>query len=447
MPNDCHIGIDWGTHSSKLCIHYGLRCIAAPIFSSDIVSTRGRIVFGPEEHPKQDQIVRGLKGDLIKNSLTEQFWGNQSRPDTGTSLGEAVALSLTCLVAEAKRLLTVAGAGSAFADAELGFSFPNSLAEDGRRARMAARNFCEAAQVAVAVVSASRAGESPLPGIRYSTTEWKLRVNSTRLRLAANPPAPITLDTANSYRLVPPQAGPAWRFIVESSAAGIPYLRAMQLSTARGVRGLGKLLVIDIGAGWTDVGYMLRTTNIATGASAFCYLRPASAFPIAGNELTEGLLKHFRALNRRMSFAEAEAQKTSGTSWCNLPFVSAWMKQMCDHVETYVRGIPDERWLPAAGPLSIVVTGGSGLIPGLKEKLVESVRSAMRARHFESQKCDAVIAVSRYEPRFGFKTEADVARRAVSFGAADRDKPGFRYVDKFDPPILRLTVAAKQGWV
>ena len=126
MPNDCHIGIDWGTHSSKLCIHYGLRCIAAPIFSSDIVSTRGRIVFGPEEHPKQDQIVRGLKGDLIKNSLTEQFWGNQSRPDTGTSLGEAVALSLTCLVAEAKRLLTVAGAGSAFADAELGFSFPNS---------------------------------------------------------------------------------------------------------------------------------------------------------------------------------------------------------------------------------------------------------------------------------------------------------------------------------
>ena len=224
MPNDCHIGIDWGTHSSKLCIHYGLRCIAAPIFSSDIVSTRGRIVFSPEEHPKQDQIVRGLKGDLIKNSLTEQFWGNQSRPDTGTSLGEAVALSLTCLVAEAKRLLTVAGPArlsptrnwdspslTRSRKTEGGLGWRQGIS--AKRHRLQSQSFQR------------RAGRSPLPGIRYSTTEWKLRVNSTRLRLAANPPAPITLDTANSYRLVPPQAGPAWRFIVESSAAGIPSAR------------------------------------------------------------------------------------------------------------------------------------------------------------------------------------------------------------------------------
>ena len=447
MSNDCYIGIDWGTHSSKLCIGSGRRWIAAPMFSSDIVSTRDSIVFGEVEHPKQDEIVRGLKGDLIKNSLAAQFWGNDNRLDTGTSLGEAVAFSLTCLVAEAKRLFEEAGIGSAFVDAELGFSFPNWLAEDGRRAAVAAKNFCEAAQVAVAIVSTSQKGSIPLPKVRYSIAEWKSLVGAERQRLANSKIAAITLDSANSTRFVLPYTGPAWRFIVESGAAGIPYLRVMKLPTARGVSGLGKLLVIDIGAGSTDVGYMLRTINVNTGAPAFYYLRPASAFPIAGNELTEDLLKHFRAQNRRMGYAEAEAQKTSGTSWCNLPFVSAWMKQICDHVETYVRGIPDERWLPTARPLNIVLTGGSGLVPGLKEKLVESVRSAMRTRNFDSQTCDAVTAISRYEPRFDFRTEADVARRAVSFGAADGDKPGFRYVDKFDPPILRPTVVVKPGWV
>lgn len=447
MSNNAFIGIDWGTHSSKLCISSTQRYIDAPLFSSDILSADGRIAFGIGDHSKEDEIIRGLKGDLIKNSLAAPFWSSENRLDTGTSLGEAVAFALACLVAEAKRLLHAKVSGVSFEEAELGFSFPNWLAEDGKKAAVAAQNFCEATQVAVAIVAQCAESALPHPGKAYAIDKWKRTVHAAREAVAGTKLSSVTLESANRTGFCLSSDGPTWRFIVESGAAGIPYLRIMQLPRQRGIGGLGKLLVVDVGAGSTDVGYMLRTTNVETGRPTFYHVRPAPAFPIAGNQLTEDLLKHYRAQNRLMGYREAEAQKVSGSSWCNLPFVSAWMKQICDHVETYVHGIPDDRWLPVAKPLNIVVTGGSGLVPGLKDKLVEAARNALRARRFDSKTCEAVKAINRYEPRFDFKTEADVARRAVSFGAADPDKPGFRYVDKFDPPFTHATVKAAPRWV
>jgi len=41
---------------------------------------------------------------------------------------------------------------------------------------------------------------------------------------------------------------------MESGAAGLPYLRAMNVELVPGCPGLAKLLVIDVGAGSTDVG-------------------------------------------------------------------------------------------------------------------------------------------------------------------------------------------------
>jgi hypothetical protein len=433
MSDNAFIGVDWGTHSSKLCISSAQTYIDAPLFSSDIVSADGQIAFGIGEHMKEDEIVRGLKGDLIKNSLSARFWSAENRLDTDTSLGEAVAFSLACLIAEAKSIVRDKVAGTSFKGAELGFSFPNWLAEDGRKSAVAAQNFCEAAQVAVAVVLQCPDDATPHPGKPYPIAKWKRTIDATRAGLAGTQLSSITLESANRTEFCLSGDGPTWRFIVESGAAGIPYLRNMRLPKNLGVRGLGKLLVVDVGAGSTDVGYMLRTINVQSGEPTFYHLRPASALPVAGNQLTEDLQKHFRAQDRLMGYREAEAQKTSGSSWGNLPFVSAWIKQICDHVETYVHGIPDHRWLPVEIPLNIVVTGGSGLVPGLREKLVESVQNALSARNFESKTCKAVRAVNRYEPRFDFKTEADVARRAVCFGAADPDKPNFRYVPKFDP--------------
>jgi hypothetical protein len=97
-------------------------------------------------------------------------------------------------------------------------------------------------------------------------------------------------------------------------------------------------------------------------------------------------------------------------------------------------------------PLRIVVTGGSGLVPGLKEAVRVSVTEALHVRHFDRQTCDAVQTVNRYEPRFTFETEAEVARRAVCFGAADPDKPGFRYMEKMDAPTPAMRLAGAR-WV
>src|SRR5207247_355076 len=125
MSTNVFIGIDWGTHSSKLCISSAHRYVDAPLFSSDIISADGKIIFGVAEHDKQDEVVRGLKGELIKNSLAAPFWGRDNRLDTGTSMGEAITFSLACLIAEAKHLLRAKVTGSSFQRAELGFSFPN----------------------------------------------------------------------------------------------------------------------------------------------------------------------------------------------------------------------------------------------------------------------------------------------------------------------------------
>jgi len=216
----------------------------------------------------------------------------------------------------------------------------------------------------ICFVSNCAATSIPQPGKPYVIEKWKHTVQTTRETLSEKKLSSLTLESANSANFSLDAGSPTWRFIVESGAAGIPYLRVMQLPRQRGIGGLGKLLVVDVGAGSTDVGYMLRTTNLESGEPIFYHLRPAPAFPIAGNQLTEDLLKHYRAQNRRMGYREAEAQKTSGTSWCNLPFVRAWRKQICDHVETYVLGIPDDRWLPVEKPLNVVVTGGSGLVAG-----------------------------------------------------------------------------------
>ena len=57
-----------------------------------------------------------------------------------------------------------------------------------------------------------------------------------------------------------------------------------------------------------------------------------------------------------------------------------------------------------------------------------------------------VDAVDKYKPTFNLETEAEVARRAVSFGAADPDKPGFRYMVKMDAPAGPMRMAGR-SWV
>lgn len=449
MSAQFQVGIDWGTHSSKICIvDLKRNYLSGPLFSSALLHHGDDLVLAPKGRINEHELVRSLKSDLIQHSRSVQFWSRDDRPDSGTSLGEAVAFSLICLLSESRRWLRRDYGEVDLRQVEVGFSMPNWLAEDTDRATIAAGRFCEATRVAIHIIARQKAVDTPAPGEPFSISRLKQLVADARATPCEDHDKYPTIEAVNrtAFSLTP--EGPKWRFIVESGAAGLPYLRAMALANRPGVGGLAKLLVIDVGAGSTDVGYMLKTSNVTTGAPTFYYFHPASTFAEAGNALTEELVKYYRAQNSAITWAEAEAEKIANTSWHKLPFVQLWIRHICDHVAQYIRGVPDERWLPMPVTLHLVVTGGSGLVPGLKKHLHDAVIDTLGKRKFDFRTGGkiSVDVVDKYKPTFNLEAEADVARRAVSFGAADPDKPGFRYVPKMDAPTGPMRMPS-QNWV
>jgi len=64
----------------------------------------------------------------------------------------------------------------------------------------------------------------------------------------------------------------------------------------------------------------------------------------------------------------------------------------------------------------VVVTGGSGLVPGLKEMVKASVLEAFEARSFARDTIAQVKLQGAHLPDLSFKAEAEYARRAVCLG-------------------------------
>jgi len=445
MPADYFIGIDWGTHSSKwsLVSNSGTR---VELISSNLFCSPNELILSPKEGDgDRDQVVRRLKGVLIQDPLGQDFWGAQ-RKDTGTSLGEAIAFSLCSLICASIGRARKDAVDADYGDIELGLSFPNWIADRDRGSLVAAQNFCEAVDVAVRVLSDQRQQELPLPHRSFAKAKWKEMVASVRTAKARSVQE-LTVEDMTSTLFKADNNGLSWRFLVESGAAGIPYLRAMETEAVPGTPGLAKLLVIDIGAGSTDVGYMLRVMRRDSGKPNFYFFRPATSFPEAGEVLTRSLMHHNMAKGKAMPFAEAEATKIQSTGWHKLAFVQAWIDRISDYVREYMEGVPDERWLPMPVALNVVLTGGSSLVPGLKARIKEGVIEALRARRCKQSVLDKVSVADRYRPRFDFRTEAEIAQRAVCIGAADTDKPGFKYIAKMDAPTRGGFRVGKKGWV
>ncbi len=93
--------------------------------------------------------------------------------------------------------------------------------------------------------------------------------------------------------------------------------------------------------------------------------------------------------------------------------------------------------------LNVVITGGSGLVPGLREEIREAVNEALKAREFSPS---TIHLSTDHIPRLSFRDESEYARRAVSLGAADYDKPGLHFQEKMEPPI-RVKVETGPSWV
>lgn len=438
------LGVDWGTHSSKwACYLPDERTYFRnlPLYSSDLTCKDGSLLFGLES-PNDDDGVRGLKGVLINDPLGGSFWTTE-RLDTGTSLGEAVSFSLCCLLVDA--LKAIADQPGSNQGVDIGFSFPNWLVDTGRKVEAAAKNFREAAAVAVHIAASVKTEELPRPGTRFSTKAWRGLV-AAALEQGAGKTEAFNIETIMQVSFRSPNDKLRWGFITESGAAGLPYLRAMDIEEVPGAHGLAKLLVVDVGAGSTDIGYMLRVEHRETGKEKLYYFMPASSFPVAGNELTRELMNHYRAMNQPITQTEAEARKLQQTGWDKLAFVDTWRTRIAQHVGEYVRGVPDYRWLPLPVTLNIVVTGGSGLVPGLKDCIRSAIVDALGSRSVESKTIQKISTPGEHLPNLSFRTEAEYARRAVCLGASDGDRPGCMYIPQMDAPTkVRLATAPK--WV
>jgi hypothetical protein len=378
---------------------------------------------------------------MIHDPLGSPFWSSEDREDTGTSLGEAVAFSLCCLANDAlKKTAKYQG------EKQIGISFPNWLVDDDRKVKAAARNFREAVAVALELVSMLPADSLPLPGIPFQIKEFKKLVNQARLKIKQGPDFNVTDIMKVSFSSS--NAVLKWSFITESGAAGLPYLRAMSIERVPGLPGLAKLLVVDVGAGSTDIGYMLRTRNLKTGKESLYYFPPASSLPVAGNQLTHELMSHFRSRNERLTYIEAELMKLQNTGWDKLTFVATWKAQIGQHVQEYIEGLPDHRWLPMPVALNVVVTGGSGLVPGLKEVIKDSIRRGMAARKktVDHRTIQKIATPGEHLPTLRFDTEAEYARRAVALGASDADRPGCTYIAEMEE-AFQVQIQTGTKWV
>ena len=162
--------------------------------------------------------------------------------------------------------------------------------------------------------------------------------------------------------------------------------------------------------------------------------------------LTQELKNYYNARNDPITDREAENRKLQNTSWADLPFVASWRRRIREHVREYVEGIPDDRWLPLPVPLNIVVTGGSGLVPGLADAVKDAVLRAFEHLRIDQRTRREVILSGSHLPNLSFQTEAEYAQRAVCLGASDLEKPGFRYVPRMDPPP-RTRIQVPQRWV
>lgn len=445
-----YLGIDWGSHSSKWAGWFAgdAKFVSKmPVYSSNLARTGDSLTFSPDANTlDEDSLITSVKTRLIQDPLGQDFWG-ADRLDTGTSLGEAVAFSLCCLLNDA---LSHIKDSVGECPIDIGFSFPNWLVERTRAGKTAVKHFRQAVELTVNLFGYVPYNKLPYPQRSFPIIRWKKLVCEAlaRVREEGGDGKTLSIDNMTQRVFSLPAYDVEWSFLVESGAAGLPYLRAMRMDIelVPGAPGLVKFLVIDVGAGSTDVGYMLRVRNRETERENFYYFRPASSFPEAGNVLTQGLKKYYGARNDPITDREAEARKLQDPSWASLQFVDSWRRRIREHVREYVEGIPDRRWLPMPLPLNIVVTGGSGLVPGLADSVKQGVLEALkRLRINQSTRRQVVLSRSDILS-LSFQTEAEYAQRAVCIGASDLEKPGFRYIPGMDP-LTTTRIQPPRRWV
>jgi hypothetical protein len=393
MPN-AFIGIDWGTHSSKWCFQdlSGNRVVGR-IWDSRVYRIGDSLaIFPMQSHYHGGHGESALKRKLIQDP-DQSFWEGPRRK-LNVTLAEAVIFSLVALLRDvqttlAKRNIRI----REDREIEVRFSHPNWLHAE---AVPALQYFRDAALVALNCFLKEEKLPDPEDSFQMDVSQLRGAVQVHRDSAAKLENLPEILVAAPTASLLKGSTeGVGWQLIFESCAAGLPYLVEAELELFDGGRvrplqhhQVRKLLVVDIGAGSTDAGYMLRTIppDPRTGAPlgpALIWFPPAPAFERAGNWLTDRICDKWRAEGRKATPEEAEDFKTSGaTEWQGELFVHDWCESIAERLHSYLLVLSEDTFLtsPRQGPLEIVLTGGSSVIGSLRPSVMRGVKSALSSR-------------------------------------------------------------------
>ena len=427
------IGIDWGTHSSKWCYQdTNKRTIVGQIWNSAVWREGDQLsMYAMNRRHKGNRGESGLKRKLIQDP-DQAFWEG-SRPKLGVTLGEATVFSLHALLSDAHDTLKRMGAiDGEVNDLTYRFSHPNWISPD----KVTALSYYRDAAV-VALSSCGYASSWPIDQdvFHLSIPDIRNIVVSHQKIITALLPLPQLYDHSKYQSCLRGTISEVvWELVFESCAAGFPYLvetepelfdpDTFEESQHQWVR---KILVVDIGAGSTDAGYMLRTIKLDPRTQKpvsplLIWLPAHDALEKAGNWLSDRIREdRIKQGYPNATLDEAEDYKTSGvTDWHGKQYLSEWCEAIAGHIADYISVIPDKTRLPKTPPLQVVVTGGSSAVPKVKEHILERVKDALRARGVGAGVCDAssLILPSISTLRGGGSTEIQCAQLAVCFGAS-----------------------------
>jgi hypothetical protein len=440
------IRIDWGTHSSKWSWTRSGSDSPNPGFNivlSDVCLEQAsqRILLGVDPPPSGSISEQGIKGKII-NDAGASFWLSTRR--TKLTLGELVSFSLWFLLGEAYQNLC-SDAGKELDELDVRFSLPNWVGIDRTFGRAL---YDQAAQVACHIFVSDR--HAWLRDSCLLREDWQERVRQALsvLDISDDSVRSEHRDFALLLERKPFSVGSGlnFRFVAESSGAGLRGLRNAEMEAEIGKKKyLRKILVVDVGAGSTDIGYVIRSPSPDHSEEFLRQLPPADTCTIAGKNLSERLQEIYRRRGKDIAFDEAEKIKILGPDkeWLTDPAVDQWKAGIAAHVRRYVSDVPDENWLYSLPGLKVLVTGGSGAVAGLKEEVLKACIDGLRLRRRRvplGVVDDTSPMVLRQEG-----TE-DVNRLAVAFGAASEYFPNLRYCSDLPAPIRHPTVRPVRSW-
>jgi len=426
-----YLGVDWGTYSSKWCYQDSNgRVIVGGMWDSRVWRIGDSLgMFSQSRRYSGENGVAALKRKLIHDP-GQAFWEGE-RSDIKASLGEAVVFSLATLLLDA-----IAKVGSSGIDigrserVRVRFSHPNWITPE---AVAALQSYRDAAVIALSVLKFGLAGaEVETDSFAVPLATVKELISTRRAHAATLEKFPREYDY-KAYRkcAIGLDDGIEWEFVFESAAAGFPYIAEMEPDLFEGdispnEAKFRKVLVIDIGAGSTDAGYMLRTIRLDArtlkpNEPILIWMPAAAALDMAGTWLTDQIHADWHQQGRKGTRTEAEDYKTSGvTDWYSKPYVKKWCDDIASHVAHYIEGVHDAMRLPHKPFLELVVTGGSSAVTPVKACLVDRVKDALLTRGIGAGVVDGTTVIQPYLAALkqGGYSDTQMAQLAVSLGAS-----------------------------